>query len=120
MDREDTRDDYDDSSASNLLSVPKPRRKASTTDHFAAINEKPVDDISLQFFYKPHTVTLLTCAILLILYTAFTRLHQLNNSYGVTHFYFQRRCQPRSKYMGWCEIFNVFLFDCECLGFPKR
>lgn len=71
MDREDSRDD--DSSVSNRPSVEKPRRKVSSIDHFLAINERPVDDISLKFFYKPHTLTLLTCAVLLIVYTAFTR-----------------------------------------------
>lgn len=42
-------------------------------EHFQAINEHPVDDISLEFFYKPHTVTLLTVSVLGLLYTAFTR-----------------------------------------------
>uniref|UniRef100_A0A915JQL8 Phosphatidylserine synthase n=1 Tax=Romanomermis culicivorax TaxID=13658 RepID=A0A915JQL8_ROMCU len=41
--------------------------------HFQDINERPVDDISLEFFYKPHTLTLLACSILGILYLAFTR-----------------------------------------------
>lgn len=43
-------------------------------DHFSTINEHPVDDISLEFFYKPHTITLLTVSIAGLLYTAFTRL----------------------------------------------
>lgn len=42
-------------------------------DNFHSINERPVDDISLEFFYKPHTITLLTCSILLLIYWAFTR-----------------------------------------------
>ena len=37
------------------------------------INEKGVDDISLDFFYKPHTITLLVSCILGLLYFAFTR-----------------------------------------------
>nr|CAG4650125.1 EOG090X05CZ [Sida crystallina] len=42
-------------------------------DHFYAINERPVDDISLEFFYKPHTITLLTICTSALLYSAFTR-----------------------------------------------
>lgn len=41
--------------------------------NFYAINERPVDDISLQFFYKPHTITLLVVSIITIFYSAFTR-----------------------------------------------
>lgn len=42
-------------------------------DHFYSINEHRVDDISLAFFYKPHTITLLTTSILGLLYSALTR-----------------------------------------------
>lgn len=42
-------------------------------EHFRYINEKPVNDISLEFFYKPHTVSLLTISIIGLLYIAFTR-----------------------------------------------
>jgi len=41
--------------------------------HFCSINEHRVDDISLAFFYKPHTITLLTTSILVLLYSALTR-----------------------------------------------
>ena len=41
--------------------------------HFYAINERPVDDISLEFFYKPHTVTLLAVSLIGVFYSAFTR-----------------------------------------------
>ncbi|CAL1541969.1 unnamed protein product [Lymnaea stagnalis] len=37
------------------------------------INERSVDDISLDFFYKPHTITLLLTCISGLLYFAFTR-----------------------------------------------
>ncbi|XP_041360451.1 phosphatidylserine synthase-like [Gigantopelta aegis] len=37
------------------------------------INERSVDDISLEFFYKPHTITLLAASILGLLYSVFTR-----------------------------------------------
>ncbi|ELU01944.1 hypothetical protein CAPTEDRAFT_122558 [Capitella teleta] len=46
---------------------------SENSDHFYTINERPVDDISLEFFYKPHTITLLTLSIVGLLYCAFTR-----------------------------------------------
>lgn len=42
-------------------------------DSFCTINEKPVDDISLEFFYKPHTITLLLFSIGALIYFAFVR-----------------------------------------------
>lgn len=42
-------------------------------DAFSSINERPVDDISLEFFYKPHTITLLAVSIAAVIYTAFVR-----------------------------------------------
>ncbi|XP_034827660.1 phosphatidylserine synthase [Maniola hyperantus] len=42
-------------------------------DAFSYINERPVDDISLEFFYKPHTITLLAVSIASVIYTAFVR-----------------------------------------------
>nr|CAG4643927.1 EOG090X05CZ [Lepidurus arcticus] len=45
----------------------------NVNDHFYSINERPVDDISLDFFYKPHTVTLLSVCVCWLLYSAFTR-----------------------------------------------
>lgn len=41
--------------------------------HFYAINERPVDDISVEFFYKPHTITLLGVSFFVVFYLAFTR-----------------------------------------------
>ena len=43
------------------------------SDHFQYINEHPVDDISLEFFYKPHTITLLTMSVVWLMYSALTR-----------------------------------------------
>lgn len=40
---------------------------------FVVINERPVDDISLEFFYKPHTITLLAVSIIGVMYFAFIR-----------------------------------------------
>lgn len=41
--------------------------------HFVGVNEQEVEDITLEFFYKPHTLTLLGVAIATTLYFAFTR-----------------------------------------------
>jgi len=41
--------------------------------HFYAINERPVDDISLGFFYKSHSITLLIVSLIGVFYFAFTR-----------------------------------------------
>lgn len=49
------------------------RRLRAGTDSFPSINERPVDDISLEFFYKPHTITLLLISIGAVIYSAFTR-----------------------------------------------
>lgn len=48
----------------------KPEEIAET---FLVVNERPVDDISLDFFYKPHTITLLAVSILAVMYFAFVR-----------------------------------------------
>jgi len=48
-------------------------QKNDINNHFYAINERPVGDISLEFFYKPHTITLLTISIFAVFYSAFTR-----------------------------------------------
>jgi len=54
------------------------RRRTQTegsdaSDHFKSINERPVDDISYEFFYKPHTITLMLACIIGVTYTAFKR-----------------------------------------------
>ncbi|KAG2464827.1 PTSS1 synthase, partial [Polypterus senegalus] len=41
--------------------------------HFRMINEQQVEDITIDFFYKPHTITLLTFTIVSLMYFAFTR-----------------------------------------------
>ena len=72
-----------------------PRQRTLTegsdaSDHYRSVNERPVDDISLglkvrnkrsevkhfllpEFFYKPHTISLLFFCVLGLTYTAFTR-----------------------------------------------
>lgn len=41
--------------------------------NFRMINEQQVEDICIDFFYKPHTITLLTVTVLSLMYFAFTR-----------------------------------------------
>ena len=41
--------------------------------HFRDANEHEVDDISISFFYKPHTITLLGITVAGLLYFALTR-----------------------------------------------
>ncbi|CAB1333873.1 unnamed protein product [Coregonus sp. 'balchen'] len=50
--------------------------------HFRMINEQQVEDITLDFFYKPHTITLLTCTVLSLMYFAFTRRAQYSRLCG--------------------------------------
>ena len=75
-----------------------PRQRTLTegsdaSDHYRSVNERPVDDISLgmkkrrrlshdnicklsfsaEFFYKPHTISLMFFCVLGLTYTAFTR-----------------------------------------------
>ena len=40
---------------------------------YIQMNERPVDEISLDFFYKPHTITLLLVSIFGVMYFAFIR-----------------------------------------------
>uniref|UniRef100_A0A336LUN2 Phosphatidylserine synthase n=1 Tax=Culicoides sonorensis TaxID=179676 RepID=A0A336LUN2_CULSO len=40
---------------------------------FERVNEKPVDEISIELFYKPHTITLLAVSIIGVMYFAFVR-----------------------------------------------
>lgn len=40
---------------------------------FNTINERPVEDISLELFYKPHTITLLAVSITAVVYFSFIR-----------------------------------------------
>ncbi len=61
------------------MAIPRGRTMSSgsvasdSSDHFYTINERIVDDISIDFFYKPHTITLLTVSVIGLLYSAFTR-----------------------------------------------
>ncbi|XP_046374685.2 phosphatidylserine synthase 1-like isoform X1 [Haliotis rufescens] len=57
-----------------MASAKKDSMIAEDDEYFRVIiNERSVDDISLDFFYKPHTISLLAASILGLLYTVFTR-----------------------------------------------
>ena len=55
---------------------------SDASDHFVSINERPVDDISLEFFYKPHTLMLMFICVVATTVTAFTRdpVHSLHSN----------------------------------------
>ncbi|XP_044583638.1 phosphatidylserine synthase isoform X2 [Cotesia glomerata] len=55
------------------MDIGRGHRLRSETDSFPIINERPVDDISIEFFYTPHTLTLLFLSISAVIYFAFVR-----------------------------------------------
>lgn len=75
----------------------KEKRSTTPTDPFISVNERPVDDISLNFFYKPHTVTLLAVSIISVMYFAFVRY--------VLNLYFQNLSISCTK--RWIGMLNV-------------
>ena len=46
---------------------------SDASDHYKSINERPVDDISLEFFYQPHTITTMLVTVIALTYAAFAR-----------------------------------------------
>lgn len=50
--------------------------------HFRMINEQQVEDITIDFFYRPHTITLLSFTIVSLMYFAFTRWGGLGRGGG--------------------------------------
>ena len=56
---------------------------SDASDHFVSINERPVDDISLEFFYQPHTLLLMFLCVCGITWTAFTRDQTVNQSENI-------------------------------------
>lgn len=70
---------------------------------FMEVNERPVDDISLEFFYKPHTISLLLCCIFGVTYAAFVR----------------DSSDPQANvFAGLCGVF-VFFMIVSVLAFPN-
>jgi len=51
---------------------------SDASDHYKSVNERPVDDISLEFFYQPHTITTMVLTIAFLTYTAFVRDESLD------------------------------------------
>lgn len=44
-----------------------------STDDYQDASEQIVEDITLEFFYKPRSITALTCLVVYLVYSAFTR-----------------------------------------------
>jgi len=63
----------DGSDGSGSSAGARRKRKEEIAQTFVIVNERPVDDISLDFFYKPHTITLLAVSVLAVMYFAFVR-----------------------------------------------
>ncbi|KAI8036665.1 hypothetical protein M5D96_010466 [Drosophila gunungcola] len=63
----------DGSDGSGSSAGARRKRKEEIDQTFVIVNERPVDDISLDFFYKPHTITLLAVSVLAVMYFAFVR-----------------------------------------------
>lgn len=53
--------------------LPSSSHIATTMKSFLAMNERAVEDMTLNFFYKPHTITLLFSSIFAAMYFAFIR-----------------------------------------------
>ena len=51
---------------------------SDASDHYRSINERPVDDISLEFFYRPHTISTMVCCVLGLTWVAFARDPELS------------------------------------------
>lgn len=78
--------DHDESPSTDddgLLDIPRPRSRRRTASHGsfgfttddndADPGEQQVDDVTIKFFYKPRTLTLLSLLLLATFYFAFTR-----------------------------------------------
>ena len=59
--------------ASCVGSRPLRKEDVNYKMHFRMINEQQVEDITIDFFYRPHTITLLSFTIVSLMYFAFTR-----------------------------------------------
>lgn len=64
--------DFRSNTESNPTSNP-PAQEQLLGSRFYRINDAPVEEISIEFFYKPHTLTLLFTGIVAVIYIAFTR-----------------------------------------------
>lgn len=64
--------DFPKNTKSNLTNDPSTQEQLLGS-RFYRINDAPVEEISIEFFYKPHTLTLLFTGIVAVIYIAFTR-----------------------------------------------
>jgi len=71
---------------------------------YRSLNEQQVEDITLDFFYKPHTLSLLVCVLCALLYTACTR----DNSDNVLN-----------VYQGLATISGIIVLPLALLLFPN-
>lgn len=71
--------------------------------HFRMINEQQVEDITLEFFYRPHTITLLSFTILSLMAFAFTRYRRHRSGRGRARWQPGCRCegQPPQRLICW-------------------
>ena len=71
----------DDDLTHGIPRRPSPRKRTHSHGSFTTSGdendddpgEQRVEDVTIQFFYKPRTVTLLLCLITLMIYFAFVR-----------------------------------------------
>ena len=68
---------------------------SDASDHYKSINERPVDSISLEFFYRPHTITTMLATLAALTYTAFTRLHTCTSAPLLLHHHYHLFHQGR-------------------------
>jgi len=62
-----------------MMELRREQRKFNFRYDFRSINEQQVEDITLEFFYKPHTISLLVVIILMLLYTVMSRDDSMND-----------------------------------------
>ncbi|KAF1747042.1 hypothetical protein GCK72_023500 [Caenorhabditis remanei] len=70
--------DYDDEDEKRVRRI-KSRRQLERT-HFQMVNERVVEDITVDFLYKPHTLTILGVLVVFISYKAFTGFTEAQNA----------------------------------------
>ncbi|KAJ7413268.1 hypothetical protein WISP_91875 [Willisornis vidua] len=81
--------------------------------HFRMINEQQVEDITLEFFYRPHTITLLSFTILSLMAFAFTRI---TGSLRAADTIFELTDKGEAE-LQIAAIFSASDNGCSCLGY---
>lgn len=105
------------------ISTHKVHLDSESVDSFSSINERPVDDISLEFFYRPHTITLLVSSIAAVIYFAFVRwVNLIGYVFGLILIYFVlHRNETNIEDNIWAGICCVvfFFLIVSVLAFPN-